>query len=313
MSFDAPPAEPGRRARWPWWLIAMVAGLVAVLLGGVLVAADQWYGPPGGGLVTVGGAGLLALGGVPFLIGLAYYVLAPGLRGGAAAWQDVGSHRLVLATTLLVILLSSVGAVAGLWATSASNLCSVPGFLAAAVPVQLTLLAVTYLRFVRPGILTTETLGLRRDRLAEQVSTGVALGFGVLIVTALVGAALRELGVRQTQLADLQCVRNFPLGGFLLILTAGALLAPIGEELFFRGYVFRTYLETRGPVVAYGLTSLLFAVLHQNLPGLPLFIILSAMFCWTYQRTRSVVPSIVGHALNNLYGFSILYFTDVPL
>ncbi len=188
-----------------------------------------------------------------------------------------------------------------------------PGFLAAAVPVQLTLLAVTYLRFIRPGILTAETLGLRPDRLAGHLITGVALGFGILIVTAVVGAALREAGVRQTQLADLQCVRSFPLAGFLTILVAGAVVAPIGEELFFRGYVFRTYLDTRGPLVAYGVTSALFAVLHQNLPGLPLFVILSVLFCWTYQRTRSVVPIIVGHALNNLYGFSILYFTDIPL
>lgn len=291
----------------------MVAGLGAALLGGVLVAVDQVYGPPGGGLVTLGGAGLLALGGVPFLIGLAYYVLAPGLRGGAAARQGVGSHRLVFATTLLVILISSIGAVAGLWLTSARNVCSVPGFLAAAVPVQLTLLAVTYVRFIRPGILTAQVLGLRRDHLAEHLGAGVALGVGALVVTALVGAALRELGVRQTQLADLQCVRNFPLGGFLLILASGALLAPIAEELYFRGYVFRTYLETRGPVAAYGGMSLLFAVLHQNLPGLLLFITLGALFGWAYQRTRSIVPSIVGHALNNLYGFGILYFTDVPL
>ena len=291
----------------------MVAGLAVALMGGVLVAADRIFGTPGGGLVMLGGAALLGLGGVPFLAGLAYYVLAPGVRGGAAAWQGVGSHRLVLASTLLVILLSSVGAVAGLWLSAASSVCTVPGFLAAALPVQLTLLAVTYVRFIRPGILTAETLGLRRDRLAEHVGAGIALGFGILVITALVGAALREAGVRQTQLADLQCMRSFPLGGFLLILVAGALLAPIGEELFFRGYVFRTYLETRGPLVAYGATASLFAVLHQNLPGLPLFMILSILFCWTYRRTGSVVPIIVGHALNNLYGFSILYFTDVPL
>ena len=291
----------------------MVAGLAVALLGGVLVAADRVFAAPGGGWLALGGFGLLAVGGVPFLVGLADYVLAPGLRGGAAAWQGVGSHRLVLATILLVILVSSVGAAAGLWLTSASSLCSVPGFLAAALPVQATLLAVTYVRFVRPGILTAETLGFRRDQLAQHVSTGVALGFAVLIVSALVGAALREVGVRQTQLADLQCVRNFPLTGFLAILFAGAVLAPISEELFFRGYVFRTYLDTRGPLIAYGVTPLLFAVLHQNLPGLPLFAILSVLFAWTYQRTRSIVPSIVGHALNNAYGFSILYFTDIPL
>ena len=55
---------------------------------------------------------------------------------------------------------------------------------------------------------------------------------------------------------------------FLHEMAAGGILAPIAEELYFRGYVFRSYLQTRSPWVAYGATSLLFATLHLNLPAL---------------------------------------------
>ena len=40
---------------------------------------------------------------------------------------------------------------------------------------------------------------------------------------------------------------------------------------------------------------------------------LSLIFCYAYQRTGSIIPSMVGHALNNSAAFCILYFTTAPL
>ena len=42
-------------------------------------------------------------------------------------------------------------------------------------------------------------------------------------------------------------------------------------------------------------------------------LVLSLMFCWAYQRTGSIVPSVVGHALNNTIAFCILYFTSAQI
>ena len=313
MSFEAPIVPPRRRARWPWWLMAMVVGLAFALVGGVLVAADRAFGPLGGGLVLLGSVGLLAVGGLSFLVGLAYYVLAPGLRGGEAAWQDVGAHRLVVATTLLVVLVANVVPVLWLSLVPSRGLCSVPGFLSAALPIGVTLLGVTYVRFIRPGILTTDQLGLRLDRLGRDVPLGLMVGVAILISSALVQSVLQSFGVRQTQLVDLQCIRAFPLEGFIAVLLAGGVLAPVAEELFFRGYVFRSYLQTRGPLVAYGATSLLWASLHLNVPALIPILLMSLIFCWAYQKTGSIVPSIVGHGLNNSAAFCILYFTSTPI
>jgi membrane protease YdiL (CAAX protease family) len=96
-------------------------------------------------------------------------------------------------------------------------------------------------------------------------------------------------------------------------MLAGGVLAPISEELYFRGYVFRTYLLTRSRPVAYIATSLIFAALHLNLPALMPKLVLCLMFCWAYERTGSIVPSVVGHALNNSVAFGILYFTNAQV
>ena len=312
MNGDAPNVEARRRVRWPWWLLAMAIGLALVLLGALVLVLARLSGGVDD-LLNIAGGGLLIVGGLPFVVGLGYYVLAPGLKGGAAARAGVGSHRLVLACTLFVVLIANVVPVLWLSLVPSRGLCSVPGFLSAALPVGLTLLGVTYVRFIRPGILTTENLGLRLARLGRDVPLGLMVGVAVLIASALVQSALQATGVRQTQLVDLQCIRAFPFAGFLAVLLAGGVLAPVAEELFFRGYVFRTYLHARGPLVAYGASSLLWASLHLNLPALLPIFVLSLVFGWAYQRTGSIVPSIVGHAVNNSVAFVILYFTSAPL
>lgn len=305
---------------WAGGRIALVVAAIG-LLGTALGAI--WFGVaervelnPGGvaGMVLVlVAAALLAIGLLLLLGGLGFYVLAPGFMGPQMAWRGVGSHRLVFATTGLIVLLANAGPLAYASMAGARGLCSVPGFMTAALSVDLALLAITYFRFIRPGVLTASDLGLERSRLASLVGIGLLVGVGVLVASALIQAAMRALGVQQTQLASLECVREFPLSGFLGVVLVGGVLAPIAEELYFRGYVFGSYLKMRGPIVAYGVPPLLFAALHLNWQALLPIVVLAIIFSWVFQRTGSIVPSIVGHAVNNTTAFCILYFTTAPL
>jgi hypothetical protein len=305
---------------WDGGRIALVVagiGLLGAALGAVWFGLAEWYGLNPGGFVGMAlvlvAVALLVVGLLLVVGGLGYYVLAPGFMGRRMAWYGVGSHRLVIATTILIVLVANAGPVAYTAIAGARGLCSIPGFMTAALSVDLALLGVTYFRFIRPGVMTAGDLGLDRSRLVYHLGLGLLVGVGVLVLSAVIQATLQAVGVRQTQLVDLQCVREFPLPGFLAVVLAGGVLAPIAEELYFRGFVFRTYLQTRGPLVAYGATSLLFAVLHLNLPALLPILILSLIFCYAYRRTGSIVPSVVGHALNNSAAFCILYFTNAPL
>src|SRR5207244_7968265 len=103
-------------------------------------------------LLVLVAVGVLVLGAVLLVGGLGYYVLAPAFRGERAAWRDVGTHRLVLACTALIVVVANLGPLAMAPLLQARGLCSVPSFVAAALSVDLALIGVTYLRFIRPGV-----------------------------------------------------------------------------------------------------------------------------------------------------------------
>jgi membrane protease YdiL (CAAX protease family) len=83
---------------------------------------------------------------------------------------------------------------------------------------------------------------------------------------------------------------------FLLV----CVVVPVGEEIFFRGFIYGG-LRTRWGVPAAMLASaLFFAAVHlQLVHGLPIFL-LGIVFAGVYQRSGSLVPVIVAHGLNNV-------------
>ena len=91
-----------------------------------------------------------------------------------------------------------------------------------------------------------------------------------------------------------------------IMITLAVVLAPLTEEIVFRGGLFR-FLRSYSPRwVALGASSLLFASLHVNwttLEGLSSFVplmLLAVMFSLSYERTGKIGTPIVAHALFNL-------------
>jgi membrane protease YdiL (CAAX protease family) len=92
---------------------------------------------------------------------------------------------------------------------------------------------------------------------------------------------------------------------FLLVIVA-----PVTEELLFRGIILRGLLSRYRPAAAVTLTALLFAVLHMNPWQSLSALFLGILFGWFYWRTGSVALCVLAHAIAN--GLSIL-FTLLPL
>jgi membrane protease YdiL (CAAX protease family) len=88
------------------------------------------------------------------------------------------------------------------------------------------------------------------------------------------------------------------------------LVAPVSEELLFRGIILRGLLSRYRPSVAVTLTALLFAALHMNPWQSLSALFLGILFGWFYWRTGSVALCVLAHAIAN--GMSIL-FTLLPL
>jgi membrane protease YdiL (CAAX protease family) len=77
-------------------------------------------------------------------------------------------------------------------------------------------------------------------------------------------------------------------------------VVPVGEEVFFRGFVFGGLRARWGVPAAAAASAVFFAAVHlQLVHGLPIFF-LGVLLAVAYQRTGSLVPAIVAHSLNNV-------------
>lgn len=90
---------------------------------------------------------------------------------------------------------------------------------------------------------------------------------------------------------------------------AGAVAAPIGEEVFFRGFVYNALERRLNMRAAILLSGLLFAVLHPGPIGIVPIFLMGAVLAAVYARTRSLWVTILMHAVNNSAAFLTLWLT----
>jgi len=93
-----------------------------------------------------------------------------------------------------------------------------------------------------------------------------------------------------------------------IFVIGSAVIAPIYEELLFRGIIFPKLIQKTNFTIALLLSSLIFAVLHFHLSALlPLFV-LSIILSITYLYTSTIWASISLHALFNLISIIAVKF-----
>ena len=91
--------------------------------------------------------------------------------------------------------------------------------------------------------------------------------------------------------------------GFIIIVTT-AILAPIVEEMLFRGYLQKVLEDSWGDITKSILvTSLFFALIHLNPYWIVQIYILGMLLGYLSWRTNSILPGIILHGLNN--GFAV--------
>lgn len=86
---------------------------------------------------------------------------------------------------------------------------------------------------------------------------------------------------------------------FLSVFVPLVIVAPLAEELFFRGLLFRDFLEQYSIKKSVWATAVIFSLFHLNpwqaIAALPL----GLWFAWLVLRTGSIIPGILCHAIYN--------------
>ncbi|MDQ3855755.1 MAG: CPBP family intramembrane metalloprotease [Chloroflexota bacterium] len=133
---------------------------------------------------------------------------------------------------------------------------------------------------------------------------------GLLMVEALVAALLAVLLGDFTNPQQEAIAPNgvFAFRDYVPLLIAAAVVAPVVEELLFRGMLYR-YLRSRmGMWPAVLLSAALFAVAHVIPVLLPVLFITGIALALLAEYSRSIYPSIALHALHNAVALTALYY-----
>jgi membrane protease YdiL (CAAX protease family) len=96
-------------------------------------------------------------------------------------------------------------------------------------------------------------------------------------------------------------VDQFPRspGGGVLFFVLAVLFAPLFEELFFRGFLYKAFRTSWGWLPGALTSGAVFALAHMQLTLFVPLLALGVALAWVYERTGSLWTSITMHALFN--------------
>jgi membrane protease YdiL (CAAX protease family) len=86
------------------------------------------------------------------------------------------------------------------------------------------------------------------------------------------------------------------------------IMAPVVEEIIFRGYIYRI-LKTKIPIMfAIIISSTLFSLIHYNVLSFILLFVLSIFLTYIYERNGSIMCPIIIHSLFNLMMSALIIY-----
>jgi uncharacterized protein len=180
------------------------------------------------------------------------------------------------------------------------------------VAVQASVLATVLAWLAARGSLSTVAAPLRRPR-GGDLGLGLVIGvggFGVLVLA--LGALFQLFG--DVDAPQQQALDDAAVGGVdaLLAVVLAVMIAPVLEELVFRGALHGALRDRVGVWPAALLSSAVFAIIHLEIvTSSPAFLVqlflLGLVFVWLYERTGNLLAPVVAHLVFNAISIGIAY------
>ncbi len=172
------------------------------------------------------------------------------------------------------------------------------------------------------GVLLLTARMLRQQRLGVIEAFGIsnrlltAIAFGVLVAAVFLylgdkiqafchnllsspGSPVRP--VEQQAVETLRTATSWTQRIVAGIFTIG--LAPVGEEMLFRGLLYPTIKQAGFPKLALWATSIAFAVIHLNVETFLPLLVLALLLVLLYEKTNNLLAPITAHATFNAVQF----------
>ncbi|MGP1906895.1 lysostaphin resistance A-like protein [Metabacillus sp. JX24] len=131
----------------------------------------------------------------------------------------------------------------------------------------------------------------------------------LLAAGAAVMAAVSFFGVSYENSKTDTLTGDIAPSAILLALVSAAVISPVYEEIFYRGFLYR-WLRTRlGVWAGILLSSLIFTAAHYPVTNaMPVNFLDGLVFAWAYEKTHSIWPGVIIHGVVNAISILLLIF-----
>lgn len=121
----------------------------------------------------------------------------------------------------------------------------------------------------------------------------IIASIGLVVVMSFAG-----IGTENSKTESLQS--QMTLLNFAIGFVSAAIISPIYEEIFYRGFLYRFFSSRYGILSGMLISSVIFTVVHiPTFNTLPVNFVSGLIFSWVYQKTGSVIPCILIHGIFN--------------
>lgn len=145
-----------------------------------------------------------------------------------------------------------------------------------------------------------------------------AIGLGVLLIGVFlpVGWSLQMLSIKTMQHFGWEPAEQLALTAlrnsgttpqFIVLGIATIFLAPLAEELLFRGVLYPAVKQRGYPRAALWGTSALFAAIHFNVAIFVPLLLLAVLLVWLYEKTDNLLAPIAAHVTFNAINFGLFF------
>jgi len=232
---------------------------------------------------------------------------SPSMPTKEAIWQPRDTLIGTLLTLFPFIVLAVANAAAGAATTSATTTSdaatAVAAFIFTALGEAIFLIAPLYYSISRGGVSKgLDSLGFRSFHIGLAIGLLILSAMVAIIATITYGAISDALHIGVQTNADrlLHSLSKMPLT-LRATLFGAVFIAPICEELFFRGFLLTGLRAVTSAPWAIIISGVVFAVAHGDLGSTPLLLVLGLLLGWLRVSTKSIWPGIILHTTNNAF------------
>lgn len=164
-----------------------------------------------------------------------------------------------------------------------------------------------YFLIIKKYRLKITDLGLNKINLWETIKW-VLKGFGIVIIfnmliLILIGPEMEIPGFKP-QDPHVTIFDTSPMG-ILIAIAVFIFIAPVVEEILFRGFILQTLLNKFRPWIASAISAGIFALIHFEFQSIGIILFLALVLNWIFMRSKSLWPCIGFHMLNNALVFLV--------